>query len=397
MKKILLLLLSFYVLCSCTTRPGKDDKEFLLKGEIIGQDSGKITLRYMPKSTFVVDTVEIIDGKFIFTGTISEPTYSILFTTNPREFAEIYLEPGSIKLTIGKDNFKDIKVTGSKTQKELNQFNKMTAPILKRLEMVREQIIKNRDSVVIFKEETKLNLINRNYDELKKIRTEIMNDFNSAVLEFIHGNPKSYLAPFYLGHLSTNIDMSLDSIKLLFNRLDKSIQNSRHGQNIQEEIRRRENMLLGAYAPDFVAKDLNGITTTLSQFKGDYVILMDFWAVWCIPCVESFPHLITLYDKYHLQGFDIIAVYTDNISSDSKIKTWENAVDRYGIHMWHHVPISENGTNQTTEDDINKNYFIDGIPVSILIDKNGRIIGYWSGATTENKKSLDDKLSEMFD
>ena len=49
-------------------------------------------------------------------------------------------------------------------------------------------------------------------------------------------------------------------------------------------------------APDFTAKDLNGNTITLSELKGK-VILLDFWASWCVPCKKSMPHLIELIYK----------------------------------------------------------------------------------------------------
>ena len=62
-------------------------------------------------------------------------------------------------------------------------------------------------------------------------------------------------------------------------------------------IRKKENIRIGAQAPDFKATDINQQTLTLSQFKGKSVVLLDFWASWCVPCRESLPHLKTIYEN----------------------------------------------------------------------------------------------------
>ena len=97
--------------------------------------------------------------------------------------------------------------------------------------------------------------------------------------------------------------------------MDNSLKESRYGKNIIEDIRKKENIRLGTQAPDFKATDLNQQTVTLSQFKGRSVVLMDFWASWCVPCRQSIPHLKTLYRKYHSKGFEVIAVWTDDLET----------------------------------------------------------------------------------
>ena len=102
----------------------------------------------------------------------------------------------------------------------------------------------------------------------------------------------------------------------------------------------------GARPFPVAAKDLNGEPLSLAQYKGK-VVLMDFWATWCGPCVGEMPNVIAAYNKYHAQGFDIIGVSLDesrpaltSFLADNKMpwrqvfdgKQWNSAVPReYGV------------------------------------------------------------------
>ncbi len=64
-------------------------------------------------------------------------------------------------------------------------------------------------------------------------------------------------------------------------------------------------------APSFTLRDLNGKTVSLSDFKGKVVVL-DFWATWCPPCVMEIPHFIELYEQYKDQGFAMVGISLDH-------------------------------------------------------------------------------------
>ena len=65
-----------------------------------------------------------------------------------------------------------------------------------------------------------------------------------------------------------------------------------------------------AKAPQFTLPDINGNQVSLSDFEGKVVIL-DFWATWCPPCVKEVPHFIELYDEYKEQGFEMLGISLD--------------------------------------------------------------------------------------
>jgi peroxiredoxin len=215
--------------------------------------------------------------------------------------------------------------------------------------------------------------------------------------EFIFKHPNSYLSADLLVYISEKEMIPLDSIKSLYNRMDKKIQNSIKGQEIRNEITRIElaktNCRTGDIAPDFKVKDLHQQAITLSQFRDRNIVLLDFWTSWCSPCKEGLPYVTKLYEKYHSKGLEIIA-----ISSDEDKKKWITAVKENGTDMWHHVHTKDNYDNksdQKKQNGINDRYSVRGVPSYILVDKNGKIVERWTGFSKENLINLEQKIAEL--
>jgi thiol-disulfide isomerase/thioredoxin len=66
-----------------------------------------------------------------------------------------------------------------------------------------------------------------------------------------------------------------------------------------------------AFAPDFSLPNLEGGQLDLSAYRGK-VVLLDFWATWCVPCRAEIPHFVELQDKYRDRGLQIIGVSMDD-------------------------------------------------------------------------------------
>ncbi len=126
-------------------------------------------------------------------------------------------------------------------------------------------------------------------------------------------------------------------------------------------------------APSFTLQDLNGKQVSLSDFKGKVVIL-DFWATWCPPCVKEIPHFIELYQQYKDQGFAIIGISVDS-GGVSVVKSFARKYQvNYPILM--------------TDGRVDKAYGgIPSIPTTFVIDSAGNIrqkyIGYREKAVFE--------------
>ena len=78
----------------------------------------------------------------------------------------------------------------------------------------------------------------------------------------------------------------------------------------QVKIKSQVGLEVGMQAPDFTLRNLNGNLEGLSEFK-DQVVVLNFWATWCEPCLEEMPAFETLYRRYRSQGLTVIAVSLD--------------------------------------------------------------------------------------
>jgi peroxiredoxin len=380
---------------SCTSQSNKNFKKFTLQGEITGQDSGIIIIKYAPDTTLICDTAKIKNGKFGFTGKIFEPTRADLFGGNNLNTVVVYLEPQKMKISLTRDKFKECKMIGSKTQNDFDLLNKMQGSFYERLSLVREQMWNIDDSIKNSKNDSAQKLLMKKAEEIDKQRSLTRKKIDSIQIKFILENPKSFLTPIYLLVLENNEVISLDSAKSIFNGMDNSLKKSRYGKYIIEDIRKKENVRTGVQAADFTALDLNQQTVKLSQFKGKNVILLDFWASWCVPCRESIPHLKTIYKRYNPKGFEVIS-----ISQDENKKAWMDAIKHDSTGIWIHILAAEKRPGKPSQmfnDDVSKNYFVQSIPTQILIDKNGKIIYRHVGYSKKSEELLDKQISQIFD
>jgi peroxiredoxin len=80
-------------------------------------------------------------------------------------------------------------------------------------------------------------------------------------------------------------------------------------------------------ATNFTVRDINGKYVRLSDFKKN-IVLMNFWATWCKPCLVELKHLQKLYKKYKSRGFVVLAVSMDGPETQAKVKSF---VKRYRL------------------------------------------------------------------
>lgn len=114
-------------------------------------------------------------------------------------------------------------------------------------------------------------------------------------------------------------------------------------------------------APDFEARKSDGSTLKLSQLKGK-VVLVDFWATWCGPCVMEMPHVKKIYEKHAGPQFEIVGVSLDRRQSDL-----DAFLKAQGI-KW---PQSFDGKGW--ENAVAQKYGVGSIPTMMLVDRAGRI------------------------
>ena len=130
--------------------------------------------------------------------------------------------------------------------------------------------------------------------------------------------------------------------------------------------------------PDFELSTVDGRSERLSDHLGKDVVLIDFWATFCEPCLASMPHLDALYREHREHGFVVFGVSIDGPDSVARVKT---AVSKLGISF----PILLDQETRVVALYNPKT----SAPYSVLIGRDGRILKKQEGYTTSNAQALD--------
>jgi peroxiredoxin len=121
-------------------------------------------------------------------------------------------------------------------------------------------------------------------------------------------------------------------------------------------------------APDFTLTSLDGETISLSDFRGQPVIL-NFWASWCVPCKQEMTDLMRIQEEYAADGLVILAI---NMTFDDNLSEVQRFVDDLNLTL----PVLLDQTNEVTRGQ----YRVVGVPTSVMIDRQGRQVDVHMGA-----------------
>ena len=135
---------------------------------------------------------------------------------------------------------------------------------------------------------------------------------------------------------------------------------------------------IGVLAEDFTALDLDGTPVRFHDVLDEHeLVLIDFWASWCGPCIVQFPHLKSLREQFHDRGFEIVG-----FSVDSDAEDWREASEE------HAIPWLNLGDQKAMTSPVAIQYGVTVLPLNYLIGSDRRILG--KGLTPE---AIDAELS----
>jgi peroxiredoxin len=286
-------------------------------------------------------------GAFTIKSAVPEPGLYWL-TLGNEQAQHIYLENTDIKVTGSKNDVKNIKIEGSQSQKDFEEFRRIFNPLVGELNAKSAQVQETHN------EGRRMELM-EDYDSISK-------KIGEEVGKFVSAKRSSFVSPFLLFITAQMQDDAL-LMEQRFNMLDEAVRNSAIGKSLADYISYNKVGAVGTEALDFTQNDINGKPVSLSSFRGKYVLL-DLWASWCRPCRDENPNVVKAFKKFSNKSFTILGV-----SLDKEKESWLKAIQKDGL-TWTHVSDLQYWSNSVAA-----LYHVTGIPQNFLIDPNGKIVG----------------------
>ena len=379
MKNYLIIAIGLLML-SCS-RPARVTMNFE------GLTNPEVTFQYELGDSTHVDTVIVENGKLQHLIPLREPTHVFIY---PHEYLKESLITARLSLHNLKPNdnitfnikcendYMLVDVEGSELYKE-------TFGVLNRIALLKSA----QDSlfIVMHKYTNEKNFTK--YQEVVEEREAVLENITQIVKEYIKAHPKSEASVEVFANMTSSsiqkecyefIDKSL--FKGVYAKVEERYLNLQSLlENAISELRAEmessatafENESIGKAAVDFTLKDVKGKEFSFDSLRGKWVVL-DFWAVWCGPCIASMPHLKEYYEKYEAK-FEVVGV-----CCSSQESVWRTKVEELGL-KWINL------FNYPT--DVAKLYEVDAFPTYFIINPEGKIHKVYVGANPELYNELD--------
>lgn len=136
----------------------------------------------------------------------------------------------------------------------------------------------------------------------------------------------------------------------------------------------------GQPVPDFKVISTSGQTISQKNYRG-HVLILDFFATWCPPCLQSIPHLVELNRKYGKQGLQILGLSVD--------EGGEQAVEIFSAEFRVNYPLALTGDSTAAD------FGVRSVPVMYLIDKKGKIAEVYRGYSDEMARSMEQSIKRL--
>jgi peroxiredoxin len=378
--------ISLLFLMACDQK-GPQSNEVIISGHIQQAADQTLYIEELTTDNLIsVDSVKLNEkGRFVFRFQIQEPGFYILKFSRAN-FITLLLEPGeNLELEAADSNLSSsVQIEGSKGSMLLMALNKKLRSNYDKVDSLAAVFRANQHKPDFVETKSQLDLA----------YTLIFEDQKKYIKQFIDDNPNSLASIIalyqYFGNqviLKENEDF--EYFEKLSHSLAQLYPENKHVLDLRQRVSEykraeaqkdlaRERLMNGNEAPEIILPDVNGELLALSSLRGK-VVLIDFWAAWCPPCRQENPQLVKVYNKFKHKGFEIYGVSLDRNRED-----WLKAIreDKLpwlqvsDLKFWNSPVVSL--------------YNVEGIPFTVLLDKQGRII-----AKGLRHRELEQKLREI--
>ncbi|RFS19267.1 AhpC/TSA family protein [Chitinophaga silvatica] len=302
------------------------EEGFVIKGKVTGIVSGSVSVIIINRedSQQEFPKVRIENGEFTYTGKIDHPQLVNLKIST--KIFPVFLENASYTINSDFESLSGEKLVGGKINGEYNAFIKSGKPHM----------------------------------------------------EFLKANPTMGVAPW----LGIMVADTYDHTKEAYSVLSAEGKNSFFGQKLKANLDLYDKSGPGKPMQDFKMSDPSGKAVSIKDFAGK-VIVLDFWASWCAPCIGYIPKMREHYNKYKDQGVVFLSV-----SVDDSPEKWKKAMDEQKME-WNQVLAA--GAFSPTEG-IRPIFNIKSIPYLIVVDQQGKIAAPLDAYHKDEVASVIEKL-----
>lgn len=364
MKKLILLLsVIAFIATSCGNKDAFTVTGSLPNGEYDGQLVFLQTMdsTWNARALVTIDTAEVRDGKFVFEGlALQGPTIHYIQLDQAPDFLKrpqmVVVEPGKINVTLDTIG----TVGGTVTNDAFQVYGTKVTGFYKEMNAMYEQVVADTANAALKKE----------FEEKVEAGEK---DLNVVLYDFVKTNINNQVGAFFFVMNSYNLE--LEQQNALVAELKPEYKSMKIFERLISSLERKNATAVGQSFTDVKSLTPEGKEIALSDYvgKGKYV-LIDFWASWCGPCIQEMPNVKKAYDEFKDKGFEIVA-----ISLDGDAEAWKKSIQELGI-TWPQM-----SDLKAWDSEAAKLYGVSGIPHTILVDKEGKII---------EKDLRGDKISE---
>ena len=356
---------------------------FTVKGVAPVIDNGKrVYLVYQKNGKEYIDSCKINRGAFFFKGDVDKTGFADLAFKNEKgkmaPIISLYLEKGKINVST-----RDDLVNGTPVNNKWGKYLKSVNGLKRQSMHIYEEALdiwQNRFQKVIkeggrpTKQDTLA--INKASNDQEMIDNEVRDLSIRFIKEHLDDpTPSKLIREYYR-------EFSLDDADNIIEQASPALKETAEFKKMKDYFDGIHRGAVGANYTDLTMDDPQGNKLSLSDIIGKHkLVLVDFWASWCGPCLREMPNVIKAYEKYKDKGLEIIGV-----SFDSKKESWVASIEKQQLKWPQMSDLKGWGCAASGT------YGIYAIPASLLIDENGIII-----AKDLRGDKLDKKLSELLD
>ncbi|MBO7418301.1 MAG: AhpC/TSA family protein [Bacteroidaceae bacterium] len=351
-------LLTIWLVVTCLCAWAQDEVSYRINGTVpVGVRTVFLnTLRNEP-----IDTALVENGRFQLQGTLPMHTFVTLADDGTDLPVNVLIDGTPLEINMERGTLK-----GSKINERLNKVDRNITDLT--IDYLQDQM----EYAQVKQWQTEVR------DSLRRVMTATYNKLVVEMKNVIRDNPDNVIPALYLSQIYNTL--TIDELK---EYLDERHAYASHPLCLGawRMLNHHEKTNIGTKFTDLVEADTAGVSHPISEYVGKgNIVMVDFWASWCVPCMQEMEHVKAIYNKYRDKGFQIVG-----LSFDRSRDSWVNAIVNHELN-WIHLSDLKYWNSEASVV-----YGISSIPANLLLDGEGTII-----ATDLRGVDFERKLRQIY-